>query len=355
LVLEARKLSSTIKGVCQGTFTGEEKQLVIDVDAFGYDEAAKYVYGCEYDEWKRAHQKKATNEQMVMFKASIHLHARHDKQMLDPLCEKGPASHNAPAQEPEAKQITFEQVRELSPSPGPSPQISPARSLPQAKKAPLLSDVCCEDIDAPLTGEGNGSAYCAPQQMGYRTPPPPKANLSLKVGILTVSDRAVKGEYEHGDLSGPAVEQSLVYNVRQANLMRSELDDTRVMISSVVKSIVGDEIEEITEQLLQWSGKNGYPASCDVIFTTGGTGFSPRDVTPEATQEVIEKEASGLMTFVTAQCARIQPLAALSRGKAGICGETIIVNLPGNPGGVGQVLDVLVPLLLYAIKDLKGL
>jgi gephyrin len=165
----------------------------------------------------------------------------------------------------------------------------------------------------------------------------------------------VKGEYEHGDLSGPAVEQSLVYNVRQANLMRSELDDTRVMISSVVKSIVGDEIEEITEQLLQWSGKNGYPASCDVIFTTGGTGFSPRDVTPEATQEVIEKEASGLMTFVTAQCARIQPLAALSRGKAGICGETIIVNLPGNPGGVGQVLDVLVPLLLYAIKDLKGL
>lgn len=358
LVLEARKLSSTIKNVCQGTFTDEERQLVTDVDAFGYDEAARYVYGTDYNEWKKVHQKKATSEQMAMFKSSIHIHARHDKQLLEPLCDKGPASHDAPPQEPETKQISLRQSRDEPPSSQSSPQSTPStprsfqQTQTQPKKAPLLSDVCCEDIDSPVA---NGSSGAYASQNEYRIPPPPKVDLSIKVGILTVSDRASKGEYENGDLSGPAVEESLKENIKDANLRRGELDNSKAMISSVVKSIVGDEEEEITQQLLQWSGQNGYPSSCDVIFTTGGTGFSSRDVTPEATQEVIDRDASGLMTFVTAQCAKIQPLAALSRGIAGICGETIIVNLPGNPRGVGQVLDVLVPLLLHAIKDVKGL
>jgi molybdopterin adenylyltransferase len=370
LVIEARKLSATIKGVCQGTFTDEEKQLVTDVDAFGYDEAARFVYGVDYNVWKSRHQKKATNQQLAMFKASAHFHARHDKELLEPLCEKGPASHEPPPQQPSAAQITMQHVREESTAspasqdiPTSSSGVSGSGSYMQSsgtyqqqsspQKGPMPSDVCCEDVDAPVAG--NGHTYGSPVASKYRTPSPPKVDLSLRVGILTVSDRASKGEYENGDLSGPAVENSLIDNLKKLNLMRGELDDKKVMLSSVVKSIVGDEIDEIKEQLLQWSGRDGYPSTCDVIFTTGGTGFSTRDITPEATLEVIEKEAHGLMTFVTAQCALIQPLAALSRGTAGICGETIIVNLPGNPRGVGQVLDVLVPLLLHAVKDLKGL
>jgi len=340
LVVEARKLSSTIKGVCQGTFTDEERQLVTDVDAFGYDEAARYVYGCEYEEWKKAHAKKANSEQMAMYKASMPIHARHDKQLLEPLCTPGPATYDAPpAEEREMDQISLVAVRDIEPS-----QPAMTKAAPQAKKPPLLSDVCCEDID---------DAPCTVPSNAYRIPPPPKVKLPLKIGILTVSDRAANGEYDHGDLSGPAVETSLTSNVRKLNTMRNELDETKIMIISVVKAIVPDDEEKIKDQLLQWSGKSGIPASCDIIFTTGGTGFSPRDITPEATQEVIDKEASGLMTFVTAQCASIQPLAALSRGTAGICDKTIIANLPGNPNGVGQVLDVLVPLLVHAVKDLK--
>ena len=92
---------------------------------------------------------------------------------------------------------------------------------------------------------------------------------------------------------------------------------------------------------------------CDLVFTTDGTAFSPHVVTLEATREVVEREASGIMTFGTSLCASMQPLEALSRCTT--CGETVSVNLPGNPVAVGQMLDVLVPLLLYAVEDVKGL
>ena len=216
--------------------------------------------------------------------------------------------------------------------------------------------MCCEDVDAP---QNNVAARVPFTRTGsiprvFRPPPPPRIDLSLKIGILTVSDRAAAGEYETGDLSGPAVENSLTSNMGKLNSRRSQSDGTTAMINFVAKAIVRDEIEEIKGQLLSWCGKDRVGGSgMDIIFTTGGTGFSPRDITPEATLEVIERECSGLMSFVAAECASIQPLAALSRGTAGICGTTIIANLPGNPNGVGQCLDILVPLLLHAVKDLK--
>jgi gephyrin len=350
LVVEARNLSSTIKGVCQESFTDEETQLVKDLDAFGYDEGAKYVYGIEYAEWKAEHAKKATDKQLSMYKASATIHAKHDKKMLEPQCKQGPASYAAPSDEPERRSPTFatQVLRKVS-LPTAAAKRPTSRSAPRSKKPPPLSDVCCEDVDNDHSMDRDVAVS------RYRTPSPPKVDLFLRVGILTISDRAANGEYENGDLSGPAVEQSLNENITKLNAMRGELDATNAKIIFCVKSIVPDEFEDIVNHLHQWCGKDDEGPTCDIIFTTGGTGFSARDITPEATNEVIEKDASGLMTFATAQCSAIQPLAALSRGVAGICGGTLIVNLPGNPAGVGQVLDILVPLLLHAIKDIKGL
>lgn len=344
LVIEARKLSTIIKGVCEGTFTDEEKQLVTDLDAFSYDEAARYVYRMDYDQWKEAHQKKVTEKKMALLKASTPIHAKHDKELLQTKCEKGPPSFDAPPDEPKEETKSFSLPASLSST------ISP-RSVPQSK-LPIRSNVCCEDLDSMSLPQMGQSAIVG---AFYKSPPPPRVNLSLKVGILTVSDRAANGEYETGDLSGPAVEESLRSNINKINTMRNELDDTKASVSFCVKAIVPDDIEAIKSHLQQWCGLEEGGPVCDIVFTTGGTGFSSRDVTPEATLDIIEKEAPGLMSFVTSQCASTQPLAPLSRGTAGICDKTIVVNLPGNPAGVGQILDLLVPLLLYAVKDVKGM
>ena len=90
-----------------------------------------------------------------------------------------------------------------------------------------------------------------------------------------------------------------------------------------------------------------------MILTTGGTGFAPRDITPEATLSILDRECIGLMSWVSGVCSSIQPLAALSRGTAGISGNTIIVNLPGNPRGVGETMKVVFPLLLHALSDVQ--
>jgi len=230
-----------------------------------------------------------------------------------------------------------------------------------AQPASLLSDVCCQDVDAVVASsstdvaQSNGNTNKGLQQSssiasGYQAPPPPTGELDLKVGILTVSDRASKNEYTTGDLSGPAVEQSVKYNVDVLNGIGSA-----VAISCVVaeKSIVPDDVDEIGEVLKRWSGKGSQSASCNLIFTTGGTGFAPRDVTPEATLAILDCECQGLMSWVSNECTVEQPLATLSRGTAGICGNSIIVNLPGNPGGVSQVMNLLFPLLVHAVKDMS--
>ena len=126
------------------------------------------------------------------------------------------------------------------------------------------------------------------------------------------------------------------------------------------KAIVPDNISLISEKLKLWSGKNTLSdtsiASCNLIFTTGGTGFSPRDVTPEATIPLLERECHGLMSWASIECASRgdQIMAPLSRGTAGVCGSSIIVNLPGSPIGVKQVMKLVLPLLIHAVKDMQS-
>ena len=191
------------------------------------------------------------------------------------------------------------------------------------------------------------------------TPHAPTGGISLKIGVLTVSDRAATNQYATGDLSGPAVEESLEKVVDEINAAGGGGTGGVVTYRVVAKSIIPDEMEDIKRTIRQWSGKLAgeditSTSKCDIIITTGGTGFSPRDITPEATRAVLDRESRGLMGWVSSECSAAQPLAALSRGTSGVCGNTLIANLPGNPAGVKQVMHILFPLLIHAAKDIRA-
>ena len=150
----------------------------------------------------------------------------------------------------------------------------------------------------------------------------------IRVGVLTVSDRSARGERE--DLGGPAVAAAVL----------AQLPDAAV----VERAIVPDERAAIAARLAHWADELGL----DLILTTGGTGFAPRDVTPEATRDVIERETPGLAEAMRAASLRITPHAMLSRGVAGIRGRTLIVNLPGSPKGAVENLATIAPVLPHA-------
>ena len=155
----------------------------------------------------------------------------------------------------------------------------------------------------------------------------------IRAGILTVSDRGSQGEYR--DLSGPTIHEILT---------------TRLGATIEREAIVPDEGAAIHDTLAAWSDADGL----DLIVTTGGTGFAPRDVTPEATRAAIDREAPGLAEAMRAASLRITPHAMLSRAIAGIRGTTLIINLPGSPKAVRENLDVLLPALPHAVELLQG-
>ena len=118
----------------------------------------------------------------------------------------------------------------------------------------------------------------------------------------------------------------------------------------VEKKIVSDDIDEITSALLSCCDRD----DVNLIVTTGGTGFSPRDNTPEATLGVIEREAPGISEAMRQETARITPKAILSRGVCGIRGNTLIINLPGSPKGVRECFAVIQPVLEHALNLIAG-
>ena len=155
--------------------------------------------------------------------------------------------------------------------------------------------------------------------------------MTLRFGILTVSDRSSRGE--RADLSGPA----LVDFVRARGWFASLLD------------VVPDDRLTIASTLTAWCARG----DLDVLLTTGGTGFAPRDVTPEATRDVIEKDTPGLVEAIRAESLKVTPHAMLSRAVAGIRGKTIIINLPGSPKGAVESLQVAADVLEHAVKLLR--
>lgn len=154
---------------------------------------------------------------------------------------------------------------------------------------------------------------------------------SLRFGILTASDRSARGE--RPDLSGPAL-----------------ADFVTLQGGSVVRTaILPDDRDALRAAMAEWCDSH----EMDVLLVTGGTGFAPRDVTPEATRLVIEREAPGLAEAMRAESLKVTPHAMLSRGVCGIRGKTILINLPGSPKAALENLQVVYPVLGHVVELLQ--
>jgi molybdenum cofactor synthesis domain-containing protein len=152
----------------------------------------------------------------------------------------------------------------------------------------------------------------------------------IKAAVLTISDKGSRGERE--DKSGEVIKEKL----------------KQIKADVVQYEIVPDERDIISQKLRSFAEK------ADLILTTGGTGVSPRDVTPEATKDVIEKELPGFSEAMRAESFKVTPRAIGSRAVAGIYKDTLIVNLPGSPKGVSECLDVILSTIPHVLEVAGG-
>lgn len=151
----------------------------------------------------------------------------------------------------------------------------------------------------------------------------------ITVAVLTLSDKGSRGE--RTDASGPAIAEML-----------------RGLAEVKYYDVLPDERELIRDKLMSYVGK------VDLVFTTGGTGLSPRDVTPEATRDVIEREIPGIAEAMRMEGLKKTNRSMLSRAVAGVRGQTLIINLPGSPKAVKENLEVVLDVLPHAVEKIKG-
>ncbi len=150
--------------------------------------------------------------------------------------------------------------------------------------------------------------------------------------VLVASDS--RAASNRAELSGPAAVKAL----------------EAIGIGVLETAVIPDEIDPIVHKLNQWSKRDDIV----LILTSGGTGLAPRDVTPEATRQVIEREAPGIPEMLRAKSLEITPHAALSRAVAGVVNRTLIINLPGSPRAVRESIDFLAPVLAHAVETVTG-
>ncbi len=155
----------------------------------------------------------------------------------------------------------------------------------------------------------------------------------ITIAIVTISDRSARGERE--DLSGPA--------------LKNFVEEKGALVKAM--AVVPDEKETIKNRLIELSDA---PDAPEVILTTGGTGVSNRDVTPEATKEVIEKEIPGMAEAMRAYSLQKTPLAMLSRAVCGVRNKTLVINLPGSVRGAVENLQAVMPALAHAVEIIRG-
>lgn len=155
----------------------------------------------------------------------------------------------------------------------------------------------------------------------------------MKIGRITVSDRASAGIYE--DRSGPEIE----------NVLREFFADAKFVVA-----VIPDEQKLISAKLCEFADTE----KCDLIVTTGGTGISPRDLTPEATKAILEKELPGFGETMRMESLKSVKTAILSRAVAGTRGKSLIVNLPGKPTAVRECLEILAPAIREGVAHLRG-
>ncbi len=156
--------------------------------------------------------------------------------------------------------------------------------------------------------------------------------MEYTAAVITVSDKCSRGERE--DMSGPAVEQ----------LLKEHGYDVRA------EKLVPDEAVQIKDALIECADQEGI----DLIVTSGGTGFSKRDITPEVTKEVIERETPGIPEYMRMKSMEITERGCLSRSAAGIRGESLIINLPGSPKAAVENLSAVISAIDHGLKMLKG-
>lgn len=154
----------------------------------------------------------------------------------------------------------------------------------------------------------------------------------MKIVILTLSDRGHRGERE--DKSGPAIAEFMLN-------MGAEI---------IAQDILPDDEDAIADKLTYYADE----LQADLVLTTGGTGFSPRDVTPEATKKIIDREVPGFAEAMRQESLKITPHAMLSRAASGIRGRTLIINLPGSPKACRECLETIKPAIPHGLEVLRG-